>query len=201
MIKVIKEHSFFDDLLNYENVIIDLGACRGEFSNEIMKNYNVKKCIMVEPNPSNFIHLPKDIRVNKYMNLVSHLDNQEVVFYEDTKSPYNGSKIFNYFNGKEHKLKTITLETIFKENEIDFVDLLKIDIEGSEYELLENLSENILSKIKQITIEFHDFLDVSYKEKNIIIEKKLVNLGFNVLKTGTTYLNGSDYYDTLFYKK
>ena len=46
------------------------------------------------------------------------------------------------------------------------IDLLKINIEGGEYEVLENLIENDLIKnIDNIQIQFHDFVFSRRKEK------------------------------------
>ena len=40
---------------------------------------------------------------------------------------------------------------------IEYIDFLKLNIEGSEYELLENLiSSNNLDKIKYLQIQFHE---------------------------------------------
>ena len=201
MERVIKEHTFFDDLLNEEIVVVDLGACRGEFINELENVFKIKKAILVEANPTNFKSLnPKENYV-LYNKAVSEISNQDITFYEDTKSPYNGSKIFNYFNGIEHKIKTISLEDLMFENNIDYIDILKIDIEGSEYEVMTNISDECYSKIKQITVEFHDFVDPDLKVKTNEIITKLEMLGFNRISKGIQYMNGSDNYDVLFYKK
>ena len=201
MIIEIKEHSFFENLLSEENTIIDLGACRGEFIKEFISKYNTKKCIAVEPNPTNFVTLPNSENIIKYNNLISSVKGEERIFFEDTKSPYNGSTIFNYFNGVQHIIKTITLDEILVENKIDYVDLLKIDIEGSEYELLESLTDSFFNKVRQITIEFHDFVEPKLKERTEEIIKRIENLGFNRISKPIKYMYNSEHYDVLFYKK
>jgi hypothetical protein len=99
MERVIKEHTFFDELLNDEIVIIDLGACRGEFVNEMDNLFKIKKAILVEANPTNYKNLTTKDNFILYNNAVSDKSGDVIEFYEDTNSPYNGSKIFNYFNG------------------------------------------------------------------------------------------------------
>ncbi|NEP39704.1 MAG: FkbM family methyltransferase [Okeania sp. SIO2H7] len=49
-----------------------------------------------------------------------------------------------------------TLSSVIKELEIQTIDLLKIDVEGAEYEVLQGIEEKDWSKIKQIIIEVHD---------------------------------------------
>jgi FkbM family methyltransferase len=201
MERVIKEHTFLDDLLNDEIVIVDLGACRGEFVNEMNDLFKIKKAILIEANPTNFKLLEKKENYVMYNKAISDKSGDTIEFYEDTNSPYNGSKLFNYFNGVKHQVLTITLEDIIKENKLDYIDILKVDIEGSEYDVMPNISDETYSKIKQITIEFHDFIDVNLKTKTNSIINKLESLGFNRISKPIKYMNDSDNYDVLFYKK
>lgn len=201
MEKVIKEHTFFDELLREEIVIIDLGACKGEFTSDMEKLYKIKKSILVEANPTNFKQLPVKNNYVLYNNAISNIEDSEIEFFEDPKSPYNGSMVFNYFNGISHKIKTITLEKILKDNDIDYVDILKIDIEGSEYDLLENISEKILSITKQITVEFHDFVNPELKNRTNEIIKKIEYFGFKRISKPIVHMHNSENYDVLFYKQ
>ena len=201
MERIIKEHTFLDELLNDEIVVVDLGACKGEFINELEIFFKIKKAVLVEANPTNFKTLPNKDNYTLYNMVVSKNNDEVISFYEDLNSPYNGSKMFNYFNGVEHKIKTITLESLMEKNNIDYIDILKIDIEGSEYEILPNISDECYSKIKQITVEFHDFIDNKLKFKTQEIISKLENLGFQRISKGINYMNNSDNYDVLFYKK
>lgn len=201
MERVIKEHTFFDNLLREEIAIIDLGACKGEFTIEMDSLYKVKKSILVEANPTNFKQLPVKSNYVLYNNVVSNLGDLEVDFFEDPKSPYNGSMVFNYFNGINHKIKTITLDKLLEENNIDYIDILKIDIEGSEYDLLENINEKILYITKQITVEFHDFVNPKLKGKTDEIMKKIESFGFNRISKPIVHMHNSDNYDVLFYKQ
>lgn len=200
ILKEIKEHTFFEDLLKEEVTIIDLGACRGEFINEINKNYKVKKAILVEPNPTNFRLLVKEKNYVLYNNLISDKEGESIKFWEDPNSPYNGSTLFNYFNGIEHEIKSISLDRIITDNNIDYIDILKIDIEGSEYDLLENISPDVLEKVRQITVEFHDFIDPNLKIKTKNILSKIESFGFKRISKPINYKFNSDDYDVLFYK-
>lgn len=68
-------------------------------------------------------------------------------------------------------------KTILNKNNSDFFDninchediFLKLDIEGGEYEIISNLREDQLKKIKQIVIEFHS----CYTEERFNVVKKL----------------------------
>lgn len=201
MEKVIKEHTFFDDTFKEEITVVDLGSCKGEFINELNDSYKIKKAILVEANPTNFKDLPKKENYILYNRLVSNRKDQVIKFYEDPNSPYNGSNKFNYFNGIEHNIKSITLEEIIEENNIEYIDILKIDIEGSEYDVLPNIDESTLSKIGQITVEFHDFIDNDLKNFTDEIIKRMGFFGFSKISKPIKYMNNSNNYDVLFYKQ
>ena len=62
---------------------------------------------------------------------------------------------------KDHKcqlIETTTISNIIVENQIDIIDLIKIDIEGAEYNLFfESESLDFLFITKAIIIEIHEY--------------------------------------------
>ena len=81
-----------------------------------------------------------------------------------------------------YKVHTITLDSFVKKNKIKSIDILKIDIEGSEYELLKGAKNTLnKNKIKIILVEI-------LAKKNFYIkkEKKILSLlkkrNFTLLK-------------------
>jgi FkbM family methyltransferase len=79
-----------------------------------------------------------------------------------TFSVGGGSENSTWFKGGgRESLECTSIPLEMKRNGHGFIDVLKIDIEGFEYEVLENcFAEHI--PIKQICVEFHDFFpDVS----------------------------------------
>lgn len=199
---IIKEHTMLEELLEGRDLtIIDLGACRGEFTMEMDRLYSVKRSIAVEPNPTNYNYLLRKHNYTPLNKAVTSGGEKIVQFREDVDSPYNGSLMFDYFtNAKVHDIETITLTELIELMGEEIIDILKVDIEGSEYDLLLNAKDEDLLRFRQITVEFHDFVDKTLKEKNKEIEARFVALGFSVIKKSTNHREGSDYYDTLFYK-
>ncbi|MEH2054069.1 FkbM family methyltransferase [Nostoc sp.] len=60
------------------------------------------------------------------------------------------------FQGEEVRGEIRTLSSVINELDIKSIDLLKIDVEGEEYEVLKGINPNDWSKIKQIVAEVHD---------------------------------------------
>ena len=50
----------------------------------------------------------------------------------------------------------ISLEQLFKDHEIESVDLLKMDIEGGEYAILQSTPSEVLKRVRNIVFEYHD---------------------------------------------
>jgi FkbM family methyltransferase len=202
---IIKEHTFLDKdfYLNPAN-IVDLGACRGEFILGFLDHFKIiKKAILVEANPTNFNSIP-DFLKDQFIVINNFISSEGLgysKFIEDPNSPYNGTNFFNYFpGGISHDIKKISLNDIRNQYNLEKIDILKIDIEGSEYEILESMDHKDFDGIDQITIEFHDFLDPSISSRTKDIVEKIEKIGYKTINKGTDYKFGSRYYDTLFYK-
>jgi len=58
----------------------------------------------------------------------------------------------------EHSVQSISVDGLLDEFNIDQIDILKIDIEGSEKELFEKNYEKWLPRTKMIIVELHDVM-------------------------------------------
>jgi FkbM family methyltransferase len=82
--------------------------------------------------------------------------------------------------GGSESLPCTTIEREMELHGHDFIDLLKIDIEGFEYEVLEScLSQRI--PINQICVEFHDFFPEIPKAKTAKMIRTLKSHGFDLI--------------------
>jgi FkbM family methyltransferase len=91
--------------------------------------------------------------------------------------------------------KTATLEvpcknlsTLMRENGHEHIDLLKIDIEGAEYEVLEDLLRHRL-RVKQIAVEFHHgMLPGIRRSQSVRLIIRLLTAGYKLLaQTGNNH--------------
>ena len=99
---------------------------------------------------------------------------------EDIEVDQNSSKIENlfeeFFQEKEQVACEVrTLSSVINELGIDSIDLLKIDVEGEEYEVFQSIEAKDWPKIKQIVAEIHD-----QKRRLKQISQMLADKGFKI---------------------
>jgi FkbM family methyltransferase len=156
------------------NVVFDVGAHKGEFTNLILKNFSVNSMELFEPNHKNFEYLRNKIKqdkinINNYALGEKEEEKKFKLMKETSSSTLSEiNKETKYFRRKNFILnlglsseifKEINIKIndglkIIKEKKIDSIDLLKIDTEGHEYFVLKGFQEYI-SKIKVIFFEHH----------------------------------------------
>jgi FkbM family methyltransferase len=156
---------FKGDSLGIKNdkVLVDLGSTIGVFTAyALQQNPNIKSvCVEMNPNfhkvcSDTFKDNPNIIPINAAIYKTSG----ETVELKSIRGDFydlGNTVIPNLYHNQDHKLNvnTISLEDVIKQCDIERINLLKVDIEGYEYELFENLSDEILDKIDKILLEFH----------------------------------------------
>ncbi len=175
-------------------IFFDIGAHKGKYTDLILKEYNIKKAYLFEPQVKMFNFIKEKYKDKNFINVNSQgVSNktESVSFYINKHNLTSSLKKLNpknkYLNLKSKlfntsldgmiennlDIKTIKLSEFFLENNILNVDLIKIDTEGHEYEVLAGL-EGKIKFIKAFLIEFHDdhtYLNYSSnKIENILLK-------------------------------
>ena len=165
--KEILENSYtpFKDFKCEEgDVIIDIGAHVGMISILYSKLYPEAKIYAFEPMLANFKTMLKNIEINNATNITpvnkavtSDGRNIEMASYIERNSG-GGTQLSIAAHEPDEivQAESTTLEEIFNQYDIQKCKLLKIDCEGSEYEILYAASDKLLNKIEYMTGEFHE---------------------------------------------
>lgn len=154
------------DELNKDSVIVDLGGYKGQWAGDIFSKYQCNVFVF-EPLEQFFKFIKDRYKLNNRIS-VYHFAlgdaNKEELIYENA----DGSSTIRK-EGVVSKIMFRKFEEVMKELNIHQIDLLKINIEGGEYELLEYLLDNkMLQSIKNIQVQFHDFFpNAAERMKNI----------------------------------
>ena len=160
--------------------IIDGGAQAGFFSLYCRALNPDVKILAIEPDENNLELLNQHLEINKIKNvevIPAALAGQRGLrdfFISSDSHNHSLFKVLVPKINKNSKVKTYSLDDLLKEQGIKEVALLKLDIEGAEYEVLGNFQD--WKKIKNIVLEYHDFGDFKHQE----LEKILSANGFKV---------------------
>jgi FkbM family methyltransferase len=201
---------FIVNSLDGSSLIVDLGAGKGEFPENVLKIYPSCRIILVEPDPSLFSGLAKkyekqnNIEVLNAVVIGNDKNNGARKFYlgknPETNSLYRSLIEETNFQG-EITVRAVTLDDVFSLFHLEKIDVLKVDVEGEEWNIFENFSEFDFERISQISVEFHDFIGPSLRIKSERCVKLLREFGYTVISRGTNFRYGSPYFSCLFYDK
>ncbi len=140
--------------------IVDCGANIGlsaVFFNQKFPDANI---IAIEPAQSNFEMMQKN--TVGYPNIHCHkagIWNRDAILEIVAEEvDHWGYKTREVSTENENTIKAIGIESLMKTHNMSQIDILKIDIEGSEYELFQQNTEKWLPKTNAIVIELHDNL-------------------------------------------
>ena len=83
----------------------------------------------------------------------------------------DGSSFFRV-NRKSAEARQEDISAFFREHQIQHVDLMKINIEGGEYDVLERMIETgLVQDVRNIQVQFHDFVPQAKSRMNEIQDK------------------------------
>lgn len=157
--------------IDTSGTVIDAGANVGFFTLYALQN-GANKIYSVEADVYPFTYLEKNFSSNPNVTLINKALTTDCLgtefFYTDNSV---GSSV-NKVNGcvVSGRIESINLDTILSIE--SHINLIKLDIEGSEYDVLETLSDKQFEKVSQWFIEFHN--------KSQPLVNRLISIGYDV---------------------
>ena len=143
--------------LDENSIVFDIGGYKGEFAEKIFNKY--KSTIYIFEPVKSFFHVLE----NKFK------DNPKIKIFNFGLSDKSEKMIINLSNdgssvyGNGNETETIYLNSIvefLKEKKINKINLLKINIEGGEFQMLPTLLDTpYINNIENLQIQFHNFID------------------------------------------
>jgi len=164
------------------------------FDEGIMDRYGCK-VFAFDPTPKSVVWVKENVTT------------QNFVFSPIGVAKEKGSRKFylptnnSHVSGSIHDIKTInnsnsidlkfdSLSNIMKDNNHSKLDLLKMDIEGAEYEVIDHIQKNNID-IKQILVEFHPHFEKDGKKKTKKAIEKLEKMVYSCFGLSNSLLEYS----------
>ncbi len=183
---VINEHAFIHEYQNIvdvevDDVVVDVGFNYGLYSLMALKK-GAKEIWGFEPNLRIYNNLkkyfPDQDRVHIF-NFAVWDRNSLMTFYDDIG--HLGSGIYETLPKESildsYEVRTINLYDFLIYHNVLHIDLLKIDCEGTEYDIIECIPSEYLKNVKKIHIEYHMNGDGVKLQKML---DKLTECGFEI---------------------
>jgi len=164
-------------------LIIDGGANVGYASIFFANKYPDAEIIAVEPEESNFRLLKENVSFYPNVKLVKagiHDKNTYLKISNLEKDQKWGFQVEESNADDKDAFKSITINDILKDSKRDMIDILKLDIEGSEKEVFEDC-EDWLGKVKVLIIELHEVFKPGCEE---VFYSKIKDYDFRKFQRG-----------------
>ena len=200
--KEIKNKNYIPDKnlnLNNNGTIIDIGAHVGVVSVYYSKLYPKATIYAFEPVRENFEALLKNLAINNVKNVIPinkavTCDGRDITMYTSEFSTGACTAIKHereqFSWNVSTNIKSVTLNEIFEKYGISICNLLKIDCEGSEYEIFYDSAKDTLDKVEYIVGEFHDCK--AFEKKGYRSDELVEFLAKNNIPTKTVFTEITD---------
>lgn len=174
----LRGHHFYAGLINAGSVVIDLGAHTGEFVTAVGSLFECQ-CYAVEALPSLYAQIPETPLLKKFNCAITESDKFVTLYVAKNTESSSIYELPSEDTDRTVTVRGMMFETLLKSENLTAVDLLKVDIEGAEADLFYSLRDETIRQMKQITIEFHDFVK-GRPGRSVVraIKERLRSLGF-----------------------
>jgi FkbM family methyltransferase len=145
--------------------VIDIGSNIGCVALNCAKR-GARRVIAFEPCIDNYGTLKHNVEINGFQSKVQCINkgvgikNKETKLFLHNKNSGAISSKLNYNRGLNEDnyevVEFISIHDVFKDYNIKYCDLIKLDCEGSEEDIIRELDEDLISRINQISVEFHN---------------------------------------------
>ena len=150
--------------LSPDSAVVDCGTGPdADFSQAILARFG-SRCHGVEPTRKHHRALDGVVEASggrfTYIPRALALQGPRLTFHESDMN-VSGSILEDHVNVRRDRtitydVETVTIDGLFELFSLARIDLLKLDVEGAEYALLDVVAPDTLMRIGQLIVEFHD---------------------------------------------
>lgn len=184
-----KEVSTMQTLLHTDSVVVDIGANVGYYSLMAAEKVTTGHIYSFEPVSKNLEKLERNISLNKLtvihpiQTAISNVSGRTVIYISaDDNSGMSGLRAAENFSGQSETVKCLTLDEAVTAYNIPKINLVKIDVEGSEVNVLRGMTKTITEQLPVLLMEVSAATLAMYHEKIQTIYQLLSAKGYIACK-------------------
>ena len=170
---------FFDssDIKN----IMEIGSLNGNDSLLFKSHYPEANVFCIEGLPDNYNQYLKELtNITPINAVIADYDGVIQYHYKDINGIHGILDRGQQYGSNVLELKCYTIKTICKNYKIDSIDLVKIDVEGATYEILNSMGD-ILKTIKIMHIETESYPFFKNQKLHDVVADYLSEKGFSMI--------------------
>ena len=142
--------------LDADSVVLDLGGYKGQWTSDITARYGCRIHVF-EPVPAFAQMIVKRFEGNRRVEVHAFGLAPDTGMIELGLSDDASSYLIS--GGPTTSARLVAIGEFLADRSLEQVDLVKINIEGAEYELLEHLiSTGLIGRFRDVQVQFHDFV-------------------------------------------
>lgn len=154
--------------LGADSVVVDVGGYKGDFADAISKRFGCR-IVVFEPVPAFHAHCVQRFAENARIRIIDcglgASDGSLPIEVANDASSFN--RLIPSAQSKMVKLRKV--DSVLAELGIEKIDLMKINIEGGEYDLLSALIESgWIERIRYVQVQFHNFVPEAASRRDAI---------------------------------
>jgi FkbM family methyltransferase len=170
------------------DTVVDVGGNIGALALDAGRRANRGRVVSVEPVEANFRLLCENVSRNRLPNVtplraavVGTSATETTVYLSPLGSGHH--TIVRPLAGNASRGETVEavrLQDLFARYAIERCDFLKLDCEGAEFEIVENMPAEIARRIGRLAMEYHTHCDRPKREQAGRLIDMLIGLGFRI---------------------
>ena len=157
------------------DTVIDIGAHIGRYTITSSKQVGDSgKVVAIEADPDNFQLLKRNIALNNLTNVlplnyaVFSTRTRMKLYEQSASAKYNSVMFARAAESKNYvEVNADTLDNILKQNGVNQVNWIKIDVEGAEFEVLKGSTKTLSGESISLFVEIHNIENPSHYD-NIV---------------------------------
>lgn len=154
--------------LDSSSVVWDLGGYHGDFAAEILRRYD-SKVFVFEPVPKFYAQCAARFEQNADVKCLPYGLSRDAGWFDISDSEDASSFVRNPSAINSVRAEIRPVAAMFNELGVDRVDLLKINIEGGEFDVIPALMDaGLMNRVRFLQVQFHDFIPDAHAKREQI---------------------------------
>lgn len=143
--------------LNTDSVVFDVGGYLGDYADAIHKKFGCRVYVF-EPVPMFYEECVKRFNNNPSITCFNY-GLSSVSGWFEMRLDDNGSSFKTIEGGTLQQAQIRAISEVISDLDINKIDLIKINIEGGEFDLLPAIIDSgLINRIKYVQVQFHNFI-------------------------------------------